>query len=97
MKKKYDHFGIFMRTLAEERETWDFFCVARGEFPADDEFPAMIRSIFSNYFEEKGGQQNKKRCFKLEENLMVFEITSFSMASSNLFHHEKSLNLENGS
>ncbi|XP_009767796.1 gamma-glutamyl peptidase 5 [Nicotiana tabacum] len=38
VKKKYGgYFGVFVRMLAEEGETWDVFRVANGEFPADDE------------------------------------------------------------
>lgn len=38
VKKKYGgYFGVFVRMLAEEGETWDFFRVAHGEFPTDDE------------------------------------------------------------
>ncbi|KAK7319499.1 hypothetical protein RJT34_04220 [Clitoria ternatea] len=31
------YFGVFMRMLAEEGETWDEYKVARGEFPHDDD------------------------------------------------------------
>lgn len=38
VKKKYGgYFGVFVRMLAEEGETWDVFHVARGEFPDDDD------------------------------------------------------------
>ncbi|VFQ78243.1 unnamed protein product [Cuscuta campestris] len=38
VKKKYGgYFGVFVRMLAEEGETWAVFHVARGEFPADDD------------------------------------------------------------
>lgn len=38
VKKKYGgYFGVFVRMLAEEGESWDFFRVAHGEFPSDDE------------------------------------------------------------
>ncbi|OIV94567.1 hypothetical protein TanjilG_25629 [Lupinus angustifolius] len=38
VKKKYGgYFGVFMRMLAEEGETWDMYKVASGEFPKDDE------------------------------------------------------------
>lgn len=38
VKKKYGgYFGVFVRMLAEEGETWDFFRVADGDFPTDDE------------------------------------------------------------
>ncbi|KAM7479046.1 hypothetical protein LguiA_027259 [Lonicera macranthoides] len=38
VKKKYGgYFGVFVRMLAEEGETWDVFRVAAGEFPTDDE------------------------------------------------------------
>ncbi|KAJ6895823.1 gamma-glutamyl peptidase 5-like [Populus alba x Populus x berolinensis] len=31
------YFGVFVRMLAEEGETWDVYRVASGEFPEDDE------------------------------------------------------------
>ncbi|KAL0387105.1 UNVERIFIED_CONTAM: Gamma-glutamyl peptidase 5 [Sesamum radiatum] len=31
------YYGVYVRMLKEEGETWDEFKVARGEFPADDE------------------------------------------------------------
>ncbi|KAJ8572481.1 hypothetical protein K7X08_008992 [Anisodus acutangulus] len=38
VKKKYGgYFGVFVRMLGEEGETWDVFQVAHGEFPTDDE------------------------------------------------------------
>nr|GLL28607.1 gamma-glutamyl peptidase 5-like [Ipomoea trifida] len=38
VKKMYGgYFGVFLRMLAEEGETWAVFRVARGEFPEDDE------------------------------------------------------------
>ncbi|KAL4614973.1 gamma-glutamyl peptidase 5-like [Castanea sativa] len=38
VKKKYGgYFGVFVRMLAEEGETWDVYRVASGEFPEDDE------------------------------------------------------------
>ncbi|KAK7252266.1 hypothetical protein RIF29_36097 [Crotalaria pallida] len=38
VKKKYGgYFGVFMRMLAEEGETWDVYKVASGEFPEDDD------------------------------------------------------------
>ncbi|KAK4424293.1 Gamma-glutamyl peptidase 5 [Sesamum alatum] len=37
MKNTYGgYYGVFVRMLKEEGETWDVFRVARGEFPADD-------------------------------------------------------------
>ncbi|CAH9125696.1 unnamed protein product [Cuscuta epithymum] len=38
VKQNYGgYYGVFLRMLAEEGETWSVFRVARGEFPADDE------------------------------------------------------------
>ncbi|GAB4853339.1 hypothetical protein Ancab_017518 [Ancistrocladus abbreviatus] len=38
VKKKYGgYFGIFVRMLAEEGETWDVYRVAANEFPEDEE------------------------------------------------------------
>ncbi|KAK8558738.1 hypothetical protein V6N13_098376 [Hibiscus sabdariffa] len=38
VKKRYGgYYGVFVEMLAEEGETWDFFRVANGEFPDDDE------------------------------------------------------------
>ncbi|MCL7048128.1 hypothetical protein MKW94_025755 [Papaver nudicaule] len=38
VKKKYGgYFGVFLRLLREEGETWDKFKVCGGEFPNDDE------------------------------------------------------------
>ena len=38
VRKKYGgYFGVFVRMLAEEGETWDMFRVACGEFPEEDE------------------------------------------------------------
>lgn len=38
VKKMYGgYFGVFVRMLEEEGETWDLFRVTRGEFPDDDE------------------------------------------------------------
>ncbi|KAI3448221.1 hypothetical protein Pfo_004886 [Paulownia fortunei] len=38
VKKMYGgYYGVFVRMLKEDGETWDVFKVARGEFPADDE------------------------------------------------------------
>nr|POE94148.1 gamma-glutamyl peptidase 5 [Quercus suber] len=38
VKKVYGgYFGVFVRMLAEEGETWDVYRVASGEFPKDDE------------------------------------------------------------
>ena len=38
VKKMYGgYFGVFVRMLAEEGETWDVYRVASGEFPEDDE------------------------------------------------------------
>lgn len=38
VKKKYGgYFGVFVRMLAEEGETWDMYRVAAGQFPEDDE------------------------------------------------------------
>ncbi|KAJ1387034.1 Glutamine amidotransferase [Sesbania bispinosa] len=38
VKKMYGgYFGVFLRMLEEEKETWDLYKVARGEFPEDDE------------------------------------------------------------
>ncbi|KAF3963285.1 hypothetical protein ACB098_07G073500 [Castanea mollissima] len=38
VKKVYGgYFGVFVRMLAEEGETWDVYRVASGEFPEDDE------------------------------------------------------------
>ncbi|KAE9607144.1 putative class I glutamine amidotransferase [Lupinus albus] len=38
VKNKYGgYFGVFMRMLAEEGETWDMYKVASGEFPKDHE------------------------------------------------------------
>lgn len=38
VKKMYGgYFGVFVKMLAEEGETWDLYRVARGEFPEDDE------------------------------------------------------------
>lgn len=38
VKRKHGgYFGVFVRMLAEEGETWAVFHVARGEFPADDD------------------------------------------------------------
>ncbi|PIN18658.1 putative glutamine synthetase [Handroanthus impetiginosus] len=38
VKKIYGgYYGVFVRMLKEEGETWDVFRVAKGEFPADDE------------------------------------------------------------
>ena len=37
--------GVFVRILAEEGETWDFFRVAAGEFPKDDEIETFYRFV----------------------------------------------------
>lgn len=38
VRKMYGgYYGVFVRMLKEDGETWDLFKVARGEFPADDE------------------------------------------------------------
>ncbi|KAK8564210.1 hypothetical protein V6N13_005564 [Hibiscus sabdariffa] len=38
IKKRYGgYFGVFVDMLAEEGETWDFFKVANGEFPDDEQ------------------------------------------------------------
>lgn len=38
VKKMYGgYFGVFVRMLEEEGESWDVYKVARGEFPNDDE------------------------------------------------------------
>ncbi|KAF8404736.1 hypothetical protein HHK36_009625 [Tetracentron sinense] len=38
VKKKYGgYFGVFVRMLAEEGETWDVYRVAAGEFPGDED------------------------------------------------------------
>ncbi|CAI9104137.1 OLC1v1002758C1 [Oldenlandia corymbosa var. corymbosa] len=38
VKKMYGgYFGVFVRMLGEEGETWDMYRVANGEFPDDDE------------------------------------------------------------
>ncbi|KAI4299176.1 hypothetical protein L6164_032659 [Bauhinia variegata] len=38
VRKKYGgYFGVFVRMLAEEGETWDWYRVSSGEFPEDDE------------------------------------------------------------
>ncbi|XP_022136859.1 gamma-glutamyl peptidase 5-like isoform X2 [Momordica charantia] len=38
VKKKYGgYFGVFVRMLGEEGETWDAYRVADGEFPDDDD------------------------------------------------------------
>lgn len=38
VKKKYGgYFGVFLKMLAEEGETWDMYRVAAGQFPEDDE------------------------------------------------------------
>lgn len=38
VKKKYGgYFGVFVRMLGEEGETWDVYKVACGEFPDDDD------------------------------------------------------------
>ena len=38
VRNKYGgYFGVFVRMLAEEGETWDVFHVSRGEFPDDEE------------------------------------------------------------
>nr|GEW77693.1 gamma-glutamyl peptidase 5-like [Tanacetum cinerariifolium] len=38
VKKKYNgYYGVFVRMLAEEGETWDVFRVCNGHFPTDDE------------------------------------------------------------
>ncbi|KAJ9174985.1 hypothetical protein P3X46_013574 [Hevea brasiliensis] len=42
VKKKYGgYFGVFVRMLGEEGETWDVYRVACGEFPDDDEIKAF--------------------------------------------------------
>lgn len=38
VKKLYGgYYGVFVRMLKEEGESWDIFRVARGDFPADDQ------------------------------------------------------------
>ncbi|XP_047946945.1 gamma-glutamyl peptidase 5-like [Salvia hispanica] len=38
VKKLYGgYYGVFVRMLKEEGESWDLFRVARGDFPADDQ------------------------------------------------------------
>jgi hypothetical protein len=42
VKKMYGgYFGVFVRMLAEEGETWDVYRVASGEFPDDEEIALL--------------------------------------------------------
>ncbi|KAM1233089.1 hypothetical protein EV1_002746 [Malus domestica] len=48
VKKTYGgYFGVFLRMLAEEGETWDLYRVARGEFPEDDELESFDGFVIS--------------------------------------------------
>ncbi|RZC55613.1 hypothetical protein C5167_014468 [Papaver somniferum] len=42
VKKRYGgYFGVFVRMLGEEGETWDMFKVCSGEFPKDEELESF--------------------------------------------------------
>lgn len=48
VKKMYGgYFGVFVKMLAEEGETWDLYRVACGEFPEDDEVESYDGFVIS--------------------------------------------------
>lgn len=56
VKKMYGgYFGVFVRMLAEEGETWDLYRVARGEFPVDDEIETYDGFVISGSSKDAHG------------------------------------------
>lgn len=56
VKKKYGgYFGVFVRMLGEEGESWDLYRVAEGDFPQDDEIESYDGFVISGSSKDAHG------------------------------------------
>ncbi|CAL5329547.1 unnamed protein product [Camellia sinensis] len=56
VKKKYGgYFGVFVKMLAEEGETWDVYRVAAGDFPDDGDIAAYDGFVITGSFSDAHG------------------------------------------